>query len=179
MNNNRYSANATQKVNRGIDLCSRPLGKGSRATTYNNIIRTNNEEVMAHVASMRFKFKRTSHTHGQDKWMMEDNAASHAHNLEHILYFSELLHRKQGTQPALPTLVEFLIFLIRHPNSIEHVGSFKPIKKTSSLPTTSSIPLTDSDFGTWETSTPSSSSSNPTWTDDLDTPNFDDEIDEM
>ena len=39
MNNTRYCANATQKVNRGIELGSRPLGKGSRATSYNNIIR--------------------------------------------------------------------------------------------------------------------------------------------
>ena len=182
MNNTRYSANVTNKVNRGITLCSRPLGKGSRATTYNNIIRKNLDEIMEHVAGMRFKFKKTSHTLGQNKWMLEDNAASHSHNLSHFLFFSDLLHRKQGTQPALPTLVEFLIFLIQHPSSIEHVGSFQPVKKTSS---STPIPTSDddTDFGPWNdsrlyaitTTQPPSSS----WTTDLDTPNFDDEEDLM
>lgn len=181
MNNNRYSANATQKVNRGIGLCSRPLGKGSRATTYNNIIRKNLEEVMEHVANMRFKFKKTSHTHGRDKWMLEDNAASHSHNLSHFLFFSDLLHRKQGTQPALPTLVEFLIFLIQHPSSIEHVGSFQPVKKTSSSPAISTSD-DDLDFGRWNDSQLSAFTTTPpnsSWTTDLDTPNFDDEEDLM
>ena len=179
MNNPRFCANVTQKVNRGIELGSRPLGKGSRATSYNNIIRTNYEEVIHHVAEMRFKLKKSTHRLGQNKWMMEDNAASHAHNLQHILYFSELLHRKQGSQPALPTLVEFLIFLIRHPNSMEAVGSYQPIKKTthSSTPSTTTPSLDDEDdFGQWGDAVAPPSSQ---WHDDLDAPNFDDEDDLM
>jgi len=171
MNNTRYSSNVTRAVNRGIQLGSRPLGKGSRATSYNNIIRTNNDQLMSHVSHIRFKLKRTSHCHGQDKWMIEDNAASHAHNLDHILYFSELLHRKQGSSPALPTLVEFIVFLIRHPNSIEAIGSFQPIKKTSPPPPPPPPP---------SPSPPSTSlHSPPAWSDDFHSPNFDDEEDLM
>ena len=178
MNNTRYASNVTRDVNRGIQLGSRPLGKGSRATGYNNIIRTNNEEVMSHVARIRFKLKRTSHCHGQDKWMIEDNAASHAHNLEHILYFSSLLHRKQGSMPALPTLVEFIVFLIRHPNSIEAVGSFQPIKKTPTPPPSSSF-LPHYTPPHTETTSETTSETTPEWHDDLGSPNFDDEEDLM
>ena len=175
MNNTRYASNVTRKVNRGIDLGSRPLGKGSRATSYNNIIRTSNDEIMSHVALMRFKIKKASHSHGQDKWMLQDNAGSHVNNLAHILYFSDLLRRKQGTPPALPTLVEFLIFLIRHPTSIEHVGSFQPIKKTPPPPTPSPPP--SSSF--LPHYTPPHTETTSEWDDDLGSPNFDDEEDLM
>ena len=176
MNNIRYSANATRMVNRGIASGARPLGKGSRATSYNNLIRTNLTDITEHVENMRFKMARSTHSHGTDKWTLEDNGQAHAHNLQHILHFSSLLHRKNGTMPALPTLVEFIIFLIKHPSQFHSVGSFKIQKKTPSIHNTSPSTTTIIHHHHSLTST---TPSLPTWTDDLHTPNFDDEEDLM
>ena len=173
MNNIRYSANATRMVNKGIGLGSRPLGKGSRATSYNATIRSNIHDVSDHVANMRFKMARTTHCHGSDKWILEDNSTAHRHNLQHILYFSQLLHRKNGSMPSLPTVVEFIIFLIKHPSQFQFVGSFKVQKKTTT-PTPTPTP-THPSTSTWETST----SSVDTWDLLQDTPDFNDEIAEM
>ena len=166
MNNTYYSSNLTKRVNRGLDLGSRPLGKGSRATTYNNIIRTNLVVVEAHVSAMRFKFKRTTHVHGKDKWFLEDNGSAHSHNLEHFNDFSKLLQRKLGTTPALPTLVEFLIFLITHPTQIHSIGNFvhKKTSSSSNSSSSNSITLPQPSIDTWILD---------------DTPNFDDEEDHL
>lgn len=144
MNNVHYSTNLTRLTNHGLSMNRRPLGKGSRSTSYNNIIRKNFDELSQHVENIRFKFKKSTHALGTDRWYLEDNGASHQHNLEHFLYISELLHRKQGVQPALPTLVEFIIFMIAHPSLRTAIGSYKPQKKISisSHSTTSTLPQT-------------------------------------
>ena len=170
MNNIRYSANVTRMVNRGIGLGSRPLGKGSRATSYNAMIRSNVHDVSDHVANMRFKMSRSTHCHGTDKWILEDNSPAHRHNLTHILYFSQLLQRKNGSMPSLPTVVEFIVFLIKHPSQFQFVGSFK-VQKISSSSTPPSHPPS------WETST--SIPSLDTWQHLQHTPDFNDEIDEI
>lgn len=174
MNNVRYSANATRMINNGIALGSRPIGKGSRATSYNSLIRNNLADISDHVSNMRFKFKKSTHCHGSDLWTLEDNNPAHAHNLSHILYFYTLLHRKSGTPPALPTLVEFIIFLIKHPTQFHSVGSFVPQKIIS---TTTSHSLSSNEDSLWEDPTP------PVFHDsqwgDSTPPDFADEIDEI
>ena len=171
MNNARYSANLTRQTNYGISMNRRPLGKGSRATSYNNLIRTNFDELSHHVENIRFKFKQSTHALGTDRWYLEDNGASHQHNLEHFLYISELLRRKQGVQPALPTLVEFIIFMIAHPSLRVSVGSYKPQKKISiSTPSTSSTTLPQTQ--TQPSISPSIDHSE--WG-DFDAPHFDDD----
>ena len=179
MNNIRYSANASRMVNKGIGLGSRPLGKGSRATTYNNIIRTNADEVSARVAQMRFKRMKSTQCHGTDKWLLEDNASAHAHNLEHLLYFSELPRRKQGTPPALPTLVEFVVFLINHPSQVHAIGAFKVQKKITTIQKTTIVQDTivqdtDDDFGQWGNA-PQTTVNDAQWGDEP--PDFHDEED--
>tara|TARA_Y100001958_G_scaffold160079_1_gene165969 strand:+ start:4166 stop:4672 length:507 start_codon:yes stop_codon:yes gene_type:complete len=145
MNNVRYSANLTRQTNNGISMNRRPLGKGSRATSYNNLIRTNFDELSHHVENIRFKFKQSTHAHGTDRWYLEDNGSAHTHNLEHFLYLSELLQRKQGTQPALPTLVEFIIFMIAHPSLRSVVGVYRPPQKISA-PTPAPLPTVAHDL---------------------------------
>lgn len=174
MNNIHYSANATRMVNKGIGLGSRPLGKGSRATSYNAMIRLNLDEVSEHVANMRFKMARSTHCHGTDKWILEDNSPAHRHNLQHILYFSQLLHRKNGSMPALPTVVEFIVFLIKHPSQFQHVGSFK-VQKT---PLPSPLPSPPPSYDDFDASH-SPSIIDDQWGDISSTPSFQDEIDLM
>ena len=160
MNNVQYSANITRQANKGISLQRRPLGK-SRAVSYNNLIRTNMDQMTDCVSKMRFKFKKTTHVLGADHWYLEDNGSAHYHNLEHFLYISELLRRKQGVQPAIQTLVEFIIFMITSPSLRTAVGAYRPQKKTSTstllqdtLPTPTTTPtstqLDDADWGDFD-----------------------------
>ena len=171
MNTIRYSEGLTKGINRGLQAGSRPIGKNTRVTTYNNIIRTNLAAIGEKISEARFKFKRSSHAHGTDKWLLEDNRSAHAHNLPHFLFFSQLLSRKQGTSPSLPTLIEFLVFLIRHPTQIQLIGTFVHPTRAPPTPTP---PATTTIIHTHSTH-----HHNPTPDDWLldDVPNFDDEND--
>ena len=173
MNNLRYSANVTQQTNRGISIQRRPNGK-SRTVSYNNLIRTNFDQISACVSATRFKFKKTTHAHGLDRWYLEDNASAHTHNLQHFLFLSELLHRKQGVQPAIQTLVEFIIFMINHPSLRSSIGVYRKEKKIT-LPQKKQEIQEEDSFFTTDTPTFQPAAAASDWGDDFDAPQFDDD----
>lgn len=177
MNNNRYSANVTRDVNYGLAKGRRPVGKGSRTTTYSQLVRTNQDEVDVHVSGMRCKRRqadrrsRGSDPH-QEKWYLEESKAAVAKNLEHFLYFSELLRRKSGTQPALPTVVEFVIFILGCP---QHHSLFGTVRPTPIVVDVTPVQIDHDTLDEWESNTQTPTLTH--WGPDDHVPNFDDEHD--
>jgi len=60
------------------------------------------------------------------KWFLEESRGAVASNLVEFKYFSSLLQRKTGKQPAQAVLVEFVVFLLRCPQHNVEFGADIP-----------------------------------------------------
>jgi hypothetical protein len=176
-----FSASITREVNTNVAKGRGPVGKSSRKTTYNNLLRTYNEEVVQHIRLLRTrrrcanKRSRVEDPH-QLKWFLEDSRAAVAGNLEQFKYFSSLLKRKSGKQPSQSVVSEFVVFLLGCPQHNVEFGE--------DLPSTSKAKLTvmkeeqeEDDWGSGCGGGASMAVVASEWGFTGDTPNFDDEED--
>ena len=126
-----FSASITREVNTNVAKGRGPVGKGTRKTAYNQLLRTNNEEVLQHIRLLRTRRRcanqrsRVDDPH-QLKWFLEESRAAVAGNLEQFKYFSSLLQRKTGKQPAQAVLAEFVVFLLGCPQHNVEIGADIP-----------------------------------------------------
>ena len=123
-----FSASITRDVNANVAKGRGPVGKGTRKTAYNQLLRTNQEEVVQHIRCLRAKRRcanqrsRVDDPH-QLKWFLEESRGGVYDNLEQFKYFSSLLQRKTGKQPAQAVLVEFVVFLLGCPQHHAEFGA--------------------------------------------------------
>ena len=126
-----FSASITRDVNSNVAKGRGPVGKGTRKTAYNQLLRTNQEEVVQHIRCLRAKRRcanprsRVDDPH-QLKWFLEESRSGVYDNLEQFKYFSSLLQRKTGKQPAQAVLAEFVVFLLGCPQHNVEFGADIP-----------------------------------------------------
>jgi hypothetical protein len=123
-----FSASITQTVNSDLAKGRGPVGKGSRKTSYNHLLRNNYDEVISHIRLLRAtrrmadRRSRVDDPH-QMKWFLEESRLAMASNLERFRFFSSLLQRKTGKQPSQSVVAEFIVFIMGCPQHHREFGS--------------------------------------------------------
>ena len=181
---NRWAYKITSDVNASIAKGRGPTGKGSRRTTYQNLLRTRREEMQSHSRKMQATFRNAnprSHLYVTNggKWYLADNPKSLASNHEHFQYFSQVL-RDRGLTDAMPVLVEFITFLMGALEITSVIGDdIVTSKKTVKVGASEPEQDEEEKFGGWgkEVSQPAAMGE---WGDlGGDEPSFSDEEDQM
>ena len=177
-----FSASITRTVNSDLAKGRGPVGKGSRKTAYSQLLRNNYDEVISHIRLLRAtrrsadRRSRVDDPH-QMKWFLEESRGAVANNLEQFQFFSSLLQRKTGKQPAQSVVAEFIVFIMGCP---QHHGEFgadiSPEKKPAY-----SAPKDPEDEDSWESGFCGGAAAlNPEeWGIDSGTPDFADEEDNV
>lgn len=133
-----FSASITREVNTNVAKGRGPVGKSSRKTAYNQLLRTNNEEVLQHIRLLRTRRRsanqrsRVEDPH-QLKWFLEESRGAIVGNLEQFKYFSSLLKRKSGKQPSQSVVAEFVVFLLGCPQHNVEFGADIPAATKETL----------------------------------------------
>ena len=179
---NRWSSKMTADVNTSIAKGRRPTGKGTRRTTYQNLIRTRKEEMLGHSAKMRATFRNADRrSRGEvangGKWYLAESGKAISTNHEHFQYFSTVL-RERGMSDAMPMVVEFITFLMGNAEFIGVIGNDVEAKKA---PVKVEVePEEDDEFCGWATGAAAQPASLGEWGDmGADEPSFSDEEDCM
>lgn len=180
---NRWSTKITADVNTSIAKGRRPTGKGTRRTTYQNLLRTRREEMLGHSRKMRATFRNADRrSHGEvsngGKWYLAESAKAITTNHEHFQYFSTVL-RERGMSDAMPMVVEFITFLMGNPEFVGVIGDEVETKKV--VAKVEVTPEEDEDeFGGWGAGAAAQPASLGEWGDmGGDEPSFSDEEDCM
>ena len=176
-----FSASITREVNTNVAKGRGPVGKSSRKTAYNQLLRTNNEEVVQHIRLLRTRRRcanqrsRVDDPH-QLKWFLEDSRAAVSGNLEQFKYFSSLLKRKSGKQPSQSVVAEFVVFLLGCPQHNVEFGADIPSATKATL-TVAEEEKEEDDWGSGCGGGASMAVVESEWGVTATTPDFDDEED--
>ena len=123
-----FSTAITRTVNSDLAKGRGPVGKGSRKTAYSQLLRNNYDEVINHIRLLRASRRmadrrsRVDDPH-QMKWFLEESRSAITSNLERFRFFSSLLQRKTGKQPAQSVVAEFIVFIMGCPQHHREFGS--------------------------------------------------------
>lgn len=179
-----YSTNITREVNTSVSKSRGPLGKQSRRTTYNHLLRTHASIINPHIRHLMVKRRHSNISSRVDdpyqmKWFLDESRGAIRNNLSSFQGFSSILKRKTGTQPSVQLLTEFIVFILGCPQNASQFGA--DIISTTTprhSPSHRQDTVSDSAEDTWDCSSTTAILSDQ-WDISDDTPTFDDEEDHI
>jgi hypothetical protein len=176
-----FSASITRDVNDSVAKGRGPIGKSTRKIAYNQLIRNNQSDISAQVRRLHTKYRsadrrsRVDDPH-QMRWFLEESRQAITNNLTQFRFFSDLLKRKTGKQPAQSVVVEFIVFLLGCPQHRANFGADIPSGNKKVQVTMEEDHCDEDEWGSgFRSSTACLDESK--WGINQDTPNFEDEED--